>query len=121
MVVELEKPKKRGRTKKVLSSESAVITKNVAGQSEKSYVVIDYPNEGDKFSSHYYTIRVGAGGGEAVEISIDGGEWISCRQNSGYFWFDWHSIPQGVHKIVARIKLVSGKFKKSKVVRCVTA
>ncbi len=96
----------------------AAVKKSAAAAGPKSYIVIDYPKEGEKFYPHHYSIRIGAGGGENVEISFDGGEWTGCRNTAGYFWFDWHSIASGSHKITARLKLADGKFKKSKAVRC---
>ncbi len=83
----------------------------------KEYVVIDYPKDGDKILPHQYTIRIGASEGN-VEISIDDQPWQPCRKNQGYSWFDWQKISLGMHTCIARKKLASGKYKKSKVVRC---
>ena len=84
----------------------------------KTGVRIDYPQNGESLQPHHYAVRIGMSGGEGVEISIDGGEWQACRQTQGYFWHDWQGIAKGSHKLVARVKLRDGKFKKSKVVHC---
>lgn len=83
----------------------------------KEYVVIDYPKDGDKILPYQYSVRIGASEGD-VEISIDDKPWQPCRKNQGYYWFDWQKISLGMHTCIARKKLASGKYKKSKVVRC---
>lgn len=119
MVSELELGKKRGRAKKVTSSVSSLVSSLVS--TSKTEVTIDHPKNGEKFQPHHYAVRIGLTdneGGRPVEISIDNGEWKPCRLTSGYYWYDWHSIPQGKHKLVAQVKLTSGKYKKSNIVYC---
>lgn len=87
------------------------------GQS-KSYVIIDYPQNGEKINSANYTIRIGSSGDGSVQISINNGEWLSCRFDSGYYWFDWYSIPAGKHQCIARIQLPDGTYKKSQPITC---
>lgn len=111
--------KKRGRPKKV-DNGNRLTSVSKKEPAQKSSIVIDYPKNGEKIHPHHYAIRIGASGGEAgetVEISIDGSEWKPCRAAGGYYWFDWHSISSGEHEIAARIKLPTGKYKKSKIVR----
>ncbi len=86
--------------------------------SGKSYVVIDYPQNGDKIQTHYYGVRIGASAGHRVEFSIVGGAWHPTRINSGYFWYDWHNIPAGPHKCVARITLLDGKINAEQHLSC---
>lgn len=107
-----------GTSKASLSGKKQGRAKKAEGTQSKAYLVIDYPKNGEKLGLlHHYAIRIGAGGGESVEISIDDGTWHLCRQAAGYFWYDWHAIPKGTHKIVARMKLANGKIKKSKITR----
>jgi len=136
MITETIEPKKRGRPKKIKStngdslSPSAVIAKlskektsktKPGSPAAKAYVVIDHPTNGSTIQPQHYAIKIGASGGEAVEFSMDGGEWQQSRFAEGFYWYDWHSIPSGSHKIVARIKLPTGKYKKSKITRCQVA
>lgn len=132
--------RKQGRPKKVLaagtspSSSSLPVspTSGLSGDSSlkgkekeekaKSFIVIDHPKNRENITHpHHYAIRIGASGGENVEISIDNSSWHACRQSAGYYWYDWHSLSKGEHKIVARMKLPNGKFKKSKITRVVVA
>lgn len=127
MEMELEKPKKKVQIKKTIIKSSAdlknLVTKKVKTATPKpdiqSNIVIDHPKTGDKIHPHHYAIRMSMFGGSNAQISIDGGDWMWCRNAGGHYWFDWHSIPQGKHKIVARMKLSTGKFKQSKAVNIV--
>lgn len=73
----------------------------------KRYAVIDYPLAGEIVTSPHYAFRIGAGGADRVEVSIDGKEWQPCRPAAGYWWFDWSGYNAGPHQIRARIP--SGK------------
>ena len=111
MAIELEKPKRKAPVKKILSS---ILPASTSQES----IVIDYPKDGDKFLPHHYAVRIGASGGSGVEIAVDGGDWKHCRHTAGYYWYDWHQIPVGKHKLVVRMKTADGKIKKSKIVNC---
>lgn len=118
MVIEVEALKKRGKPKKS-GNGSKPLTMGLKKQMEpKPYIVIDHPANGEKIHPNHYTIRIGAGGGENVHISIDEGDWKPCRPSHGYYWFDWHSIEPGEHKVVAKMTLVTGNQKKSKATLC---
>lgn len=93
-----------------------LLTQKVKKVAPKSDVTIDYPKTGDRIQPHHYAIRLSALGGDSVQLSIDKGDWMWCRHAGGYWWFDWHSIPKGNHKLTARMKLPTGKFKQSKIV-----
>jgi hypothetical protein len=77
---------------------------------------VDHPQDGDKVQNCHYAIRIGAGGGHSVELQINGGDWMHCRSNAGYYWFDWYPSKAGDHKIIARMKTNGGAVKKSKVI-----
>jgi len=109
MPIELEKPKKKASIKKVLTS--------ILPSEPKPYIEIDYPTNGEKLYARHYAVRIGAGWGTNVEISIDSGDFKPCR-HAGYFWYDWHGISKGKHKLTAQMKTSDGKIKKSKIVNC---
>ena len=125
MALELEKNKRKSQVKKILSSilppDSAKDLKKSAKVKEgEAYVTIDYPTSGEKLNAHHYAVRIGAGNGWGVELSIDSGDWQSCREAGGYFWFDWWPA-SGKHKLTARMQTADGKGKKSKAVSCEVA
>lgn len=82
-------------------------------------VILDYPREGETVSPGAYAIRVAAACDHKVEVSIDGGPWAECRQSVGYFWYDWAPSAPGEHRIVARAKNGSPRFKTSPERLCV--
>lgn len=85
---------------------------------QKTHIAIDHPQNGEKIHPHHYAIRVSSSGGDGVELSIKNGDWKSCRYSAGYYWFDWCSIEPKKYQIVARMRLPSGKYKKSNIIQC---
>jgi hypothetical protein len=81
------------------------------------YVVIDHPVNGELLIPGHYAIRIGASWGGIVEFQINDGEWIPCRHNAGYWWFDWHNIPAGKHKLAARLVDNNGDILKKSAIR----
>lgn len=122
MTIELGKKKWNTQTKtgfvnsvtdlKRLFTEKMILT-------SKSDISIDYPKIGEKLNPNHYAIRISASGGDNIQISIDKNDWMPCRQEGGYYWFDWHSISEGRHEIVARMKLQTGRFEESRVISIV--
>lgn len=74
------------------------------------YIWIDYPQEGERLLGPAYNVRLGVGGAEKAEISIDGGPWQNCRLTSGYWWYDWSGIQPGKHTLVARMRTSNGRW-----------
>jgi len=74
------------------------------------YLWIDYPQQNEALYSAHYVIRLGVGGAETVELSIDQGAWQPCRSASGYWWFDWTDAAPGAHTLVARMKAFNGEW-----------
>ncbi len=72
---------------------------------------IEYPQQGETIVSPSYTFRVGApAGAEGVDVSIDQGPWLACRNAAGYWWFDWSAIEDGEHEIIARTRGPKGRW-----------
>lgn len=101
------------------SMPKAVAKKNKKqpNKTNESYVVIDYPKHLETITSPHYTIRIGASPTNKVEVSIDGGPWMSARESVGYWWYDWNNITPGTHEIIARIQ-VGDSYITSKRRRC---
>jgi hypothetical protein len=74
------------------------------------FIWIDHPLENERLFHSEYVIRLGVGGAEQVEISIDKGAWIPCRFTSGYWWYDWTNIPRGKHVLAARMRTAGGQW-----------
>ncbi len=81
---------------------------------QKRYVLVDYPVDGETITGHTYSFRMSASPTERVEISIDGQEWLLCRQSVGYWWFDWSDFTAGAHSLQARIPSAGNRKLKSK-------
>jgi hypothetical protein len=82
----------------------------------KTAIVVDFPVEGQLVLSQDYTFRLTSAEEGAVELSLDGGPWLACRESVGFWWFDWKPTP-GDHEAVARVKRSTGRFAKSDVRR----
>lgn len=84
---------------------------------EEIYVAIDHPKEGEIITFPNYTIRIGATEGNTVEVSIDAGNWKTCRPAEGYWWYDWADYSPGFHLVKARIVDSKGKVIKESLSR----
>jgi hypothetical protein len=74
------------------------------------YLWIDYPFENETLGGPMYVVRLGVGGAEQVELSINNGDWQPCRFTSGYWWYDWSAIAPASYTLVARMKTSSGQW-----------
>lgn len=64
---------------------------------------IDYPVTDEIVWGGHYAARISAPYGEKVEVSIDKGKWIACRNAAGHWWFDIYGLNEGAHSLAARI------------------
>lgn len=70
---------------------------------------IDYPQAGETVRPGHYSIRISATLPVAlVEVSVDGGTWTPCRQDAGYWWYDWTNFETGEHRLRARVPASDG-------------
>ena len=109
----LPAPKRASPTAPVATEPTEIVFKELPNpyrQPEPPYIWIDHPQEGDRLNSAEYVIRLGIGGAETAELSIDKGAWRPCRFASGYWWFDWKNIPSGKHTLTARMKTADGRW-----------
>lgn len=66
---------------------------------------VEYPQQDEKITSTQYSFRIGApAGAEGVDVSIDQGPWLACRNSAGFWWYDWSGYDNGEHEIIARIR-----------------
>lgn len=70
----------------------------------KSPVIIDYPQAGEPVLPGHYSIRITASEAAKAEISLDNSPWQPCRQDSGYWWYDWTGFEPGIHQ--ARVQVI---------------
>jgi hypothetical protein len=72
-------------------------------------VRVECPREGDVIAQPCYSFHIAAApGAEGVEVSIDQGEWMSCRESLGIWWYDWSAYGKGEHELVARARISDG-------------
>jgi hypothetical protein len=75
----------------------------------RDMVKIDYPEEGEVITSHQYTFRISTGTpGAEVDVSIDGSNWMPCRESLGHWWFDWNTYKSKRHALHARVYAKDG-------------
>jgi hypothetical protein len=72
-------------------------------------VSVECPGEGDAIARPSYTFKISATYGvDGVEVSIDQGEWLPCRESLGFWWYDWSGFDAGEHELTARSSLANG-------------
>lgn len=72
-------------------------------------VQIKCPREGEEIAQPSYTFQLAAKPGtEGVEVSIDQGEWLPCREALGLWWYDWSGFDKGEHELAARARRSDG-------------
>ncbi len=79
---------------------------------ETSTLTIDYPSDGEVLKGIHYSIRLATSGPGTPQISFDGTDWKNCRNDGGYWWYDWAYFTPGSYKISARLIDNSGKVLK---------
>ncbi len=77
------------------------------------FIWIDYPLQGEILTAPTYVMRLGVGGADLVEISIDKSPWLPCRLTSGYWWYDWSAFAKGKHQLIARMRTPDGRWFKT--------
>ena len=72
-------------------------------------VRVECPGEGDVIARPFYTFKIAAmPGADRVEVSIDQGGWLPCREALGFWWHDWSGFDKGEHKLAARSRMGDG-------------
>jgi len=72
---------------------------------------IEFPREGEVVAPPVYTFQiVAAPGAGEVELSIDQGDWLPCRESLGLWWFDWSDFDKGVYEVIARTRTAEGVY-----------
>jgi hypothetical protein len=56
-------------------------------------VTIDYPQDGETVRPGHYSIRLTVSAPAEVQLRVNGGEWLSCREAVGHYWLDWSAAP----------------------------
>ena len=72
---------------------------------------IEFPQRGETIISPKYAFRVGvAGAADRVDLSIDHGRWLPCRNAAGYWWYEWSGYDDGRHTVKARARGRDGRW-----------
>jgi hypothetical protein len=81
-------------------------------------VKIDYPEKDEVITSRHYTFRISAGIPAAeVDVSIDGSNWMPCREAMGHWWFDWENYKTKPYALHARLHAKDGSKQVSSIRR----
>ena len=121
-------PSKKGKARSARKAASAVSARSSAARAESPaeilftnqpnpyhptpppFLWIDFPQQNERLTGPVYVIRLGAGGAQHAELSINGGVWQNCRLTSGYWWYDWSGIQPGRHTLTARMRTADGRW-----------
>ena len=80
-------------------------------QENHAAVWVSFPQENEMITHPSYTMQIGtAPGAGQVEISVDQGDWIPCREALALWWHDWSGYDAGEHEVVARAKRDDGSL-----------
>ncbi|HBL15717.1 MAG TPA: hypothetical protein DD417_02850 [Elusimicrobia bacterium] len=74
---------------------------------------LEYPESNEKVNLGWYTFRIASNVTGPVEVSIDDGPWMPCRESVGLWWFDYCCELPGKHKVVARVTNELGMVSKT--------
>jgi hypothetical protein len=107
---------RRGTMVKRESDSSFTIDPAKRGRGDKARTVrsrpavrVEFPGEDEAIARKPYTFHIAASPGTVgVEVSIDRGVWVSCREALGLWWCDWTGFEKGDHELIARARMVDG-------------
>jgi hypothetical protein len=72
-------------------------------------VRVEWPGEDEAIARPSYTVHIAAmPGADGVEISIDSGDWMACREALGLWWYDWSGFEKGDYELSARTRMGDG-------------
>lgn len=72
---------------------------------------VDFPAQNETILSAQYTLRLSAPAtAKSVDVSIDQGAWLACRQAEGFWWYDWSGYDSGEHEVIARTPGKNGRW-----------
>lgn len=94
------------RKKKITAGKTTKVplgTEFTSDNLSKTFLVVDYPQEGEIVTAAEYTLRLSTNAAAGVEVSIDGKDPKPCRESVGHWWFDWSGYGSGPHTVVARV------------------
>lgn len=78
---------------------------------KKAAVKVEFPQENEVVARPSYTVRIAAPLElERVEMSVNGAEWVPCREAMGLWWYDWSNFEPGLHRLVARVVDENGEI-----------
>ena len=82
------------------------------------WVNVDYPRPSEKVLKGHYAVRVHAPWANQAQISFNGTSWSDCRNDVGFFWYDWYPERPGLQKIYARARNGAGAWTKAETREC---
>lgn len=73
-------------------------------------IAVEFPEDGEIINSSHYHFRLWAADARSVSISIDGGPWLACHPDVGYWWHEWTGYSNGRHWVAARMRDDEGRL-----------
>jgi hypothetical protein len=102
-------PNKRFRNSMPSASKGPAPIKQTATENSPAKITIDFPKEGESINSMHYSFKIATHiPGVKVDVSLNGGGWVPCREAAGHWWFDWSAYSTGTYKLQARAALPGG-------------
>ena len=72
-------------------------------------VRVEFPQEGETVVSPEYTFRILAPEATVtVDVCVNQGDWLPCREAVGLWWHDWNTEGDGEYEVVARVRQGDG-------------
>lgn len=65
-------------------------------------LTVDYPKPNETAFGPHYAVRISAESYEQVEVSLDGGPYASCHNESGHWWHHLNGLRTGTHTLTAK-------------------
>lgn len=70
---------------------------------------VEFPQEKETLVSSDYTFRVLAPeAAVSVDLCINQGDWLPCREAVGLWWHDWNTMDNGEYEVVSRARQADG-------------
>lgn len=100
---------KRGKSSTATLEAASAQHNEMRAAPSRPGVRVQCPAEGEEICGTVYSFNIAAAPGIlGVDISIDQGDWLPCREALGLWWYDWTGFAKGEHRIEARAFIGEG-------------
>ena len=97
----------------VKKGRAAVAVKSLALR-KSAKVGIVHPAKNETVAHPSYTVQIEVSEPAAsVDVLLDSGDWVPCREALGLWWYDWSGYHASPHTVAARARLKDGAYELS--------